>query len=126
MDGARTPSRWLVSESWWLARREFFVDAHGMLRRAPRRRYVRRPRIRAEALVWAGERRIGLRGERAYWMERTTPPEEPGEPRYRQGRELDADELRYLRTLNAAERASFVMMLDHPEAGRVAAGCTAR
>jgi hypothetical protein len=35
------PSRWRVSDSWWVARRVFFVDAHGILRLAPRRQYVR-------------------------------------------------------------------------------------
>ena len=39
-------------------RRELFVDAEGILRLTPMLRYARR----ASGLVWAGERRSGVRG----------------------------------------------------------------
>jgi hypothetical protein len=51
-------------------------------------------------------------------MERTTPPEAKCEPRYRQTRELDADELRHFHTLNPAERKHVALDLEAAGATR--------
>jgi hypothetical protein len=110
--GHLLPPTW-SSDRWWRVGRHYFeIDAEGIFRRAKKHVRPRRLRIRAEIAGWIGARRIGTRGRRAFWLERTRVPRD-GEPIfYRQARELDACEMQRLATLNPIELAAFVKSLD--------------
>ncbi len=89
------PSRWQTPREGWRVHKRvwFWVDAQGRLRaRSPvwgkRHRRAEVPGCRC-ARAFVGERRVGRRGARLYWLEPTgATPEE----RYRQGVELSAAE----------------------------------
>lgn len=90
------PARsWESIAGWRVHRRgRFFVDAAGVLRFAPLVRSRRSFRCGRCALRFAGDRLVGKRGERTYWLEPTMPPEVHAYVPYRQARELSAEERR--------------------------------
>lgn len=112
--------RWALPgmrRSWRLGCHHFFIDPGGVLRIEGRRPRWRRPsHVRGETEAWLAGRRIGVRGERAYWMDLASKDALADLARFRQGRELDPGELRRLRGFTEAERERFVIDLASPRA----------
>lgn len=107
---------WDRALGWRVGRYGFVVDGHGFLRVDQRRRRSQRctyrgTYVRPEIAAWIGERRIGARGARAYWMTPSTTEAVEGRRFYRQGRELDEAELQWLRVFTESEREQLVITL---------------
>jgi hypothetical protein len=93
---------------WFFQR--FIIDAQGILREADRRR--RKPLKRradaptqVEVDAWCGGRLVGRRGTKLYWFVRVWsrvkhPGAPPQPPRYRQDRELAADDVAFYSRLS--------------------------
>ncbi|MEM9074046.1 MAG: hypothetical protein AAGE52_36475 [Myxococcota bacterium] len=99
----------------------FFADDEGILRmsrEAPpghryhwfRRRHSVEPFLSRRAIAFVGDRRIGMRGHRVYWLEPTDPSAEV--TRRRQGRELTPKERERYDALLGSERLAITVVLD--------------
>jgi hypothetical protein len=90
---------WVEDSDFHFIRRDFRVDAHGVLRRVRPERYrgIRPPeplpRPQAELERWLAQRRVGARGGHLFWFTLTPAGA------FRQDRRLDDDDVRLWRSL---------------------------
>jgi hypothetical protein len=103
-------------DEWTVAGELLFrVDAHGILRARPRPRWRRELGPSAEALhaacVFAGERYVGVRGTRLYWMVPVRPHWVGAAPHFRQDRALTEAERATFEGLDPRARVQIEMQL---------------